>query len=183
MKTTTLFSVFPFGLSLNIFAQTPDDFKKVQEALEQEKREALIGTPFPEFLVTTAKGELHTLPKMVKTLFIFWAIWCAPCLKELPMVSNLYSQGSIQKFRLVYINLDFQEGYQEKAITWFKEKDIRGNAHYYPADTKDEYMVLKYLFPRIPAAFLVDEQGILIDGKVGAFSSKSDFLDFLSRHE
>ncbi|GJM14541.1 MAG: thiol:disulfide interchange protein [Pseudohongiella sp.] len=42
-----------------------------------------------------------------KTVFIdFWASWCAPCLKSLPLYNELHHKYSDQGFEVVAINVD-----------------------------------------------------------------------------
>lgn len=54
--------------------------------------EPKLGTAAPEFTATTADGRKLTLAdfKGQVLLLNFWATWCAPCKKELPLLDSYY---------------------------------------------------------------------------------------------
>ncbi len=52
----------------------------------------LTGAPAPEIYLTDLSGNPVVLSKLRgRTVLInFWATWCPPCVKEMPMLSELY---------------------------------------------------------------------------------------------
>ncbi len=69
------------------------------------------------------------------TLYIvnFWATWCAPCVKELPVFDTLQERYQQQPVKVLLVSLDFKDDYEDKItrfvalkqpqpeIVWFSE--------------------------------------------------------------
>ncbi len=58
--------------------------------------------------IDTDKGNI-SWQKMIANhniLCNFWAIWCAPCLKELPILNQLQQNPPVDNFRIITINID-----------------------------------------------------------------------------
>lgn len=51
----------------------------------------------------------------------FWATWCAPCVKELPVFDTLQERYKNQPVKVLLVSLDFSDDYEEK-ITRFVER-------------------------------------------------------------
>lgn len=68
----------------------------------------LIGTPAPEFSMPDLAGDspasAHWKGKVI--LLNFWASWCPPCLKEIPVIVELQENYREQGFQAVGIALD-----------------------------------------------------------------------------
>lgn len=91
-------------------------------------------------------------------LIDFWATNCPPCLEEFPNLKELYAQYHEQGFEILGLSLDddpsivaaFQ---QQWDIDWPLIVDRRNIADYRQ----------KYHVPKIPALFLVDRQGQIVE--------------------
>lgn len=90
----------------------------------------------------------------------FWASWCGPCRKSLPILNEIRSKYSSQGFEVVAVNID------EKLADALKFLDK------YPVD----YPVLldpkgslaeAYQLQGMPTAYLIDEKGAIIYKHVG----------------
>lgn len=71
------------------------------------------------------------------TLYIinFWATWCAPCVKELPVFDSLQLYYKGKPVKIMLVSLDFKESYPKKLaayitkrhllpeVVWFNETD------------------------------------------------------------
>jgi thiol-disulfide isomerase/thioredoxin len=63
----------------------------------------------PELVVRDVAGEevsLHALLANGPVLLNFWALWCKPCLKELPELVKLQAEYASRGFSLVLVNGD-----------------------------------------------------------------------------
>ncbi len=64
------------------------------------------GQPLPAIRLTDISGKpvvLNQLPGKVK-IFSFWATWCPPCMKELPLLEQLYQQFKDKDVLIAGIN-------------------------------------------------------------------------------
>jgi len=68
------------------------------------------GEPAPAFNLPSIhadQAEVSLMALRGKTVFVdFWASWCAPCLKSLPLYNELYAKYQDQGFEVVAINVD-----------------------------------------------------------------------------
>jgi len=69
-------------------------------------RPPLIGSPAPEFNLTSLDGEKHSLDQYrgQVVLLNFWATWCKPCTKEMPAMQASYDALRDQGFFVLAIN-------------------------------------------------------------------------------
>ncbi len=88
-------------------------------------------------------------------LIEFWAMWCRPCVDNLPHMNALYSKYSPKGLRIIGLSLD--RDYNE-LIKFVKDKDIK-----YPI-AMDNGTDARYGVYGIPAAILVDAAGIIVWG-------------------
>jgi peroxiredoxin len=73
-----------------------------------EARPPDVGTAAPVFTATTLDGGTVDLGawRGHAVLVNFWATWCAPCRKELPMFETLYRRHRSQGLEVVAISID-----------------------------------------------------------------------------
>jgi len=65
----------------------------------------------PEFSLENMAGETVSIEKYKgnKTLINFWATWCRPCRKEMPMLNGVYLSADPTEFSVVGIAIDKPE--------------------------------------------------------------------------
>jgi len=101
----------------------------------------------------------------------FWATWCAPCRKEMPLIAKLEARLRDKGFQLVTISADEPE--QEAAAAEFLKKSGIGGAAYLRRakdDDKFSHSVDRNWSGALPALFLYDRQGQLVK----SFSGETD---------
>jgi thiol-disulfide isomerase/thioredoxin len=55
------------------------------------------------------------------TVMIFWASWCKPCLREIPVLEKIRKEKNGQAIRFIYISLDFAKDKAEKLDPFVKK--------------------------------------------------------------
>jgi thiol-disulfide isomerase/thioredoxin len=94
----------------------------------------------------------------------FWATWCGPCIADLPKVQKMYADLKDQGVEIVSISLDQPEDKGGlKALRDFVAKNPMPWAHYYQGNFWDGEFSKSWGVNAIPAIFLVDQNGILVD--------------------
>lgn len=115
--------------------------------------------PRAVFSLPNLKGEYENTDnyKGSYILINFWATWCAPCVKEIPSLNNLYNKfKDKKKFKMIAINI----GQSKEAVKKFLlDKSL-------PVEFTillDEKMDLSdWNVQAIPTTFLVDKKGKII---------------------
>jgi peroxiredoxin len=121
-----------------------------------------IGAEAPKFSGPTPDGnELSLEEAMGKvTLIDFWASWCRPCRVENPNIVSIYNDYKDKGFTVLGVSLDKPNSKN----SWLKaiEDDQLEWNHVSNLMFWQEPIAQKYGVKAIPAAFLIDENGIII---------------------
>ena len=94
-------------------------------------------------------------------LLDFWAVWCGPCIAEMPNVKQVYDTYKDQDFDIIGVSLDDEE---PKLRDYIKENDIQWRQIFDRARGEDS-LVRQYGIRGIPAPWLIDRDGKLISHK------------------
>jgi thiol-disulfide isomerase/thioredoxin len=98
----------------------------------------------------------------------FWATWCAPCRKEMPLLAKLDGRLREKRFHLVTISADEPEA-EAAAVEFLKKSGISGAT--YLRRAKDDDKFIAAIDPKwsgeLPALFLYDRQGRLVKSFTG----------------
>ena len=64
--------------------------------------------------------------KQADTTYVinFWALWCKPCIQELPAFDSLNTQSTNSNIKVLLVNLDFIES-KEKVNEFLQRKNIK----------------------------------------------------------
>ena len=121
--------------------------------------EALVGKKAIAFNVTDLNGNDLSLEKYrgKVVLLDFWAVWCGPCIAEMPNVKQVYEKYKDANFQIIGINLDESRdtlvGYLEKeGITWPQFFDGNGWRN---------QVAGMYGINAIPHTYLIDGEGVV----------------------
>ena len=77
----------------------------------------VIPTDVPDISLADANGVKHNLSewKGRPLLINFWATWCAPCRREIPLLKSLRHQRAADGVEIVGIAVDFRDAVQHFA--------------------------------------------------------------------
>jgi thiol-disulfide isomerase/thioredoxin len=124
----------------------------------------VLGKPVPAFKSTALDGTAIDLAGLrgKVTLLDFWATWCGPCKREIPLLEKLH-----QEFRekgLVVVGLNVGE---EKATV---EKFLKGVTLTYPVVLVGDKagLVTSLSIQGFPTVVLLDREGNISSYEVGA---------------
>ena len=133
--------------------------KRMEKELEKAKTTA-IGTTAPEFSGPTPNGEQLALNdvKGKLTLIDFWAAWCKPCRMENPNIVSVYEKYKDKGLNVVGVSLDRKKEDWIKAI----ESDGLSWNHVSHLQYFNDPIAQMYQVNAIPAAFLLDENGVIV---------------------
>lgn len=95
----------------------------------------------------------------------FWATWCGPCIQELPKMKKLYADYHDKGLEIIGISLDHPEE-TRKGLTSLKDfvaKNAMPWPQYYQGNYWDSEFSVSWGINSIPALFLIDQEGKLID--------------------
>ena len=121
---------------------------------------ALLGKTVPDFSATDLDGNPISLEQYrgKVVLLDFWAVWCGPCIAEMPTVIEVYNSYKDEGFDIIGISLDTDE---DRLRDYLKENDIPWR-QVFSGDGWKSPVAQQYGIRAIPAPWLIDKDGTLI---------------------
>jgi cytochrome c biogenesis protein CcmG/thiol:disulfide interchange protein DsbE len=114
--------------------------------------------PAPALVATALKGQTFDLAKLRGKVVLvnFWATWCVPCRKEMPVLDAFYQHHREQGLELIGISVDF-------ARDSAKMRKASG-AVGYPTAMASDIAVNGFGAPKgVPITYVIDTQGVVRD--------------------
>ena len=116
-----------------------------------------IGDTPPDYLGKTTKGAEIWLSESAGKIRIvtFWATWCAPCIKELPVLNAVQMKGGADRIQVVAVNINDRKNDFRRALRVLDDYEIE-----FVFDRKKKVSTA-YDVEGIPHMLIVD-----VDGRV-----------------
>jgi peroxiredoxin len=139
--------------------QLAQDLKTNLDSLKK----ADVGSAAPDFSAPTPTGETMSLKDAMGkyTIIDFWASWCKPCRIENPNVVNVYNKYHDKGLNIISVSLD-KADQKDKWIQAIKD-DKMDWFHVSNLQFWQDPIAKQYSVRSIPATFLLDENGMIID--------------------
>ena len=109
-------------------------------------------------LKTIPKGTTVDLAKMKghPTMVVFWATWCPPCRKEIPLLMKLHRDYGPRGLKILAVALNYKES-RQRVLNFAKDVSIP----YTVLWDENDKVSHTYLVRGIPTTLLIDSKGII----------------------
>lgn len=116
--------------------------------------------------VSILSGEKMTLDQLNGKVVVlnFWATWCPPCVQEMPMFDNLYQ--SMQGQQVEFVLASDEE--LNKIIAFADKHELKIPLYQFTQKMQEHGVYT------IPATFIFDKKGKLVEKKLGIFESADE---------
>jgi len=144
----SLLSIFAFLVGF-LFWSSSADLALSSPALEESA---------PPLIVRQLDGHIFDLSKLRGRVVLvnYWATWCGPCKKEMPLLSELYRQHHSEGLEIIGISADRPEA--------FKKMRKMSNSLAYPTATIDQISNNGFGPPEgFPLTYVIDANGVVRD--------------------
>ena len=114
------------------------------------------GDDAPAFSIPSIDGGVVNIEEHEgKVVYLdFWASWCPPCLKSLPLLNEYYNDLDDAGFEIVAVNLDSDT---DDARAFLKKKPVD-----YPVGIDTEGKTPKaYGVKAMPTSYIIDKKGVI----------------------
>ncbi|MDR0399870.1 MAG: TlpA family protein disulfide reductase [Treponema sp.] len=125
-----------------------------------------VGSRAPDFTFALPGGGIAKLSdyRGKPVALHFWATWCGPCIRELPLISQLTDAKSPD---MAVLAVNCAETNQEVSA-FLRNKNLNLNI---VMDQTGKISQL-YRIYAIPQTFLIDGEGVILSVKVGAYNQR-----------
>lgn len=109
--------------------------------------------PAPDFQWQDGNGHSKSLKDYAGkvVILVVWAHWCAPCLKEIPTLQQLYARLADPELEIIGVNADTDETEKKSALDFWQSEGISfGIGFLSKSSSRPE---------QVPTTFIIDRDG------------------------
>ena len=155
---------------MTAFARQFQDFRNYADS---------VPPPLKDIALFDMQDQKHSLLEAKGRWLVvnFWAVWCAPCVKEIPTLEAMRQQFADKSFDVVYISLDYppNAAFLKASMDRLKIPSIKT---YYAAD---ETVWDVYNITALPMSLVVNPDGAIMYRALGdADWSSKEVTDFIN---
>lgn len=152
VKNDTIINYVNFDVKKKVSDQETTDFKLVYK---QDSTFLLLNKKLPNFKLKELAGNEISLTQLLgkPTLINFWAIWCGPCIAEMPQLSRLKEK---YKDKVNFISITENNGLADNLKDFLKDKDFNFEVLESAEAYKKELKI-----KAIPKNLFLDKNGVL----------------------
>lgn len=103
------FAIYQFGIA----PRASSGQATLSEAVEPGADDGYASLPdtLPDFTLANLEGEPQSIRSWPgKSMIVnFWATWCAPCRREIPLLNRIQAEHGAEGFQIVGVAVDFRE--------------------------------------------------------------------------
>ena len=101
-----------------------------------------------------------------------WGSWCEGCKQEMPYFVELYQNPLFKSVQIQMLGINVEEKSKDDAIEYIQKSGMS-----WP-NLEDTSGVSKSIFgPGVPVTWFIDENGTIIDTKIGAYTNKMQLFN------
>ena len=136
--------------------KSPEIRKSIESKIEHLQGSLDVGNAAPSFSAHSIKNMVINNEALLgkNVLLIFWATWCAPCIRELPALKAISNEYKLDSLFIIGISLDHDS---LKLINFISERNLDW-VHIF----RDSRMLDVFRINPIPTMFLINEKGCII---------------------
>lgn len=152
-----------FGAVIACSSGSSNSYIPANPATTETTTPPLAGTSaLPALNMVDAQGKAVNLQSFKgKKVFVnLWASWCPPCRAEMPSIQKLYN--SVDKNKVAFVMLSYDDNPLKS--TSFMKRNKLSLPVYFPSEQPPAL----FQPDGIPATFIFDEQGNIIEQNIGA---------------
>ncbi|GFE79054.1 hypothetical protein GCM10011487_10540 [Steroidobacter agaridevorans] len=104
------FALAPRAVELPQVANETNGSAPAQDAAEGDSDDGLPEI-LPDFTLANLEGQPQSIRSWTgKSMIVnFWATWCAPCRREIPLLNKIQAEHGAEGFQIVGVAVDFRE--------------------------------------------------------------------------